>query len=112
MESSDLKRYYLVRYLNGPFEAFPQAIINIIYMLRTGNTHGISLVSLSFSFVSLCQVFYQVVGIGKHCCGKGYQVFHGAGTFFEAIDHSNEVEQDGEGNEKEGEVNDGDTNAS
>ena len=103
MEGADLKRYYLVRYLSGPFEAFPQAIVNVVYMWRTGLTTGTALVSLGFSLVSICQVLYQVSGVGKYCCKTGYMVFHGAGTFLEAIDHSEEVGDDGEGKEDDDE---------
>ena len=60
METKDLKRYYLIRYLSGTYHALPHMVINTVFISRTDTANGTSISSLVFSIVSILQVSRQV----------------------------------------------------
>jgi len=83
--------FFIMRYMEGPFEALPQLIINIIFMQRMELATTTNIMKAFLSCCSILQVFYQAFSLKRVfcccCCDKDTcEMLDGAGPIWDVVE--------------------------
>ena len=86
--------FYFIRYTEGLVCSLPRFIVNMIFMHRMGYHSATTVASSIFSALSVCQVWYQALGLKEYICkcqGDGCVGLDGYGTLRDVVEGKSKI---------------------